>query len=331
MKRFLSLALISALVFAMIIPVLAIGGYTAEVNSDASNMAKMTDGKAHSTAGFKLFSASGVKDGYAYCADINIDFKLDSIYDSRTEAQYSALTLDQINRIKAALTYIINDSECQKMPPNAYHTLIQLVIWEIGNGQSATLIAYENNIIMSKLQKVRDLLNDDNYLKNYKTMYPTYVKELEFFVNCGGSQPLVRFLTGTRTPGTSYGSVTATNNYKTPLVVPGSNHFTYAKLKVADLQDGVALDLVVGNKIEKVGTAFVQIIDGKLVITVNGDVYQSKVGAVAYTTLPTPKNGNIHSLKEFSHNNQLTINLPAADKDGYIYLYVHFDTLQFYK
>lgn len=329
MKRFLSIALILVMVFAMVIPVFSAGGYTAKINTDAANVAIMTNGKGYATPGFKLFSANGNYEGYAYCADILVDFESSPtvLYDSRTETQYTALSLDQINRIKAALTYIINDPECQNMPQNAYHTLIQLVIWKIGNEYTAISTILQSGIVMPKLQEVLDKLNDDNYLKNYKSMYPTHVKELEFFVNCGGSQPLVRFLIGTL--GTSYGSVTATNNYKTPLVVPGSNHFTYAKLKVADLQVGVALDLVVGNKIDKVGTAFVKIVNGKLEITIDGDIYQSKVGAVAYTALPNNK--NIHLLKEFSHNNNLTINLPAADKDGYIYLYVHFDTLQFYK
>ena len=146
------------------------------------------------------------------------------------------------------------------------------------------------------------------------------------------------FWQGSKTPykyvSPAYSSVTATNaDYKASLtfdkknnpqginVVPNSNHFTYAKLDAAALATGVDLAMVVGNKVDQVGTASVQAVGGKLEISID-DVYASKCGAVAYATLPEPKNGNIHSLKEFAHNNVLSIPLPASQT---VYLYMHCD------
>lgn len=131
----------------------------------------------------------------------------------------------------------------------------------------------------------------------------------------------------------SYGSVTATNVGVKNQIVPNANHFTYAKIAVADLEAGVSLDMVVGNKIDKVGNATVQLVDGKLVLTID-NMYKGEWGFGAYTNLPEPKNGNIHSGqgdKNFKHNNGLTANLPAADKNGFIYIYVHCDNIKFFK
>ncbi|MCL1809624.1 MAG: hypothetical protein FWG42_07675 [Clostridiales bacterium] len=115
------------------------------------------------------------------------------------------------------------------------------------------------------------------------------------------------------------------------LVVKNSNHFTFAKLAVADLKNGGAeLVLVVGNKIDTVGTgkAFINSA-GKLELSFGVSISSSKFGAVAFTNLLEPKNGNIHSDKVFSHDNKTVLNMPAADKNGYIYLYVHFDSLKY--
>ncbi|MCL2146192.1 MAG: hypothetical protein FWH52_00170 [Synergistaceae bacterium] len=112
------------------------------------------------------------------------------------------------------------------------------------------------------------------------------------------------------------------------LVVKNANHFTFAKLPVADLAaGGVDLTLVVGNKIDEIGTgkAFINA-SGKLELEFD-DLYSYKFGAVAFTKLLEPKNGNIHSEKVFSHNNVAVLDLPPADADGFIYLYVHFDSL----
>ncbi|MCL2164871.1 MAG: VWA domain-containing protein [Oscillospiraceae bacterium] len=113
------------------------------------------------------------------------------------------------------------------------------------------------------------------------------------------------------------------------LVVKNANHFTFAKLPVAELAaGGVDLVLVVGNKIDEIGTgkAFINA-DGKLELEFD-DLNSYKFGAVAFTKLLEPKNGNIHSEKVFSHNNVAVLDLPPADAGGFIYLYVHFDSLE---
>ena len=123
--------------------------------------------------------------------------------------------------------------------------------------------------------------------------------------------------------GKSYGSVTATNSALNPFIVQNSNHFCYAVLTREQLEDGVTLDLVVGNKIEKIGEMFVQLVNGKIVITVDGI---GSYGALAFSQLPTVKNGNIHTLKTFKHNNVNVIDCPNTD---IIYLYVHFASWSF--
>ncbi|MDR0207399.1 MAG: hypothetical protein LBI45_09115 [Bacteroidales bacterium] len=154
----------------------------------------------------------------------------------------------------------------------------------------------------------------------------------------------------TITLGPIYGSVTATNQNvwfvdskgKTnpDVVVPNSNHFVYATLSRTALEDGVTLDMVVGNKFEKVGTAFVKLVGGNIVITINNE-FKVSFGAVAFTKKPDnkmPKNGNIHSQKfadlqpygaltGFNHNTQYTIPCPAAANT--IYLYIHCEAIQF--
>jgi hypothetical protein len=125
--------------------------------------------------------------------------------------------------------------------------------------------------------------------------------------------------------GPAYSSVTATNNDKNPLVVPNSNHFTYAKINKGDLVEGVWLDMVEGNKINKVGLAFVKLVNGNIEITIDG---VGTFGAMAFDYLPTPDNGNIHSMNDFKHNNVAVIPCPDA---GIIYLYIHCPSMQFYQ
>ena len=161
--------------------------------------------------------------------------------------------------------------------------------------------------------------------------------------------------------GPSYGSVTATvagnrdailaglnpkngnpfyndkNNPNTPFVVPNSNHFVYAELDRAALAEGIALDMLVGNKFDVVGSAFVKLEGDNLVITINGE---GTFGATAFSKIPAPKNGNIHSQKEadlkkdfgattgFAHNNVTVLPCPAGDT---IYLYIHCDSIRFYQ
>ena len=150
----------------------------------------------------------------------------------------------------------------------------------------------------------------------------------------------------------SYSSVTATNaDYIDNLsfdkknnavgvnVVPNSNHFTYAKLAVAELEDGIPLALVVGNKIDRVGSANIQLVDGKLEITLENDLYAASFGAMAFSKLPNPNNGNIHSAKDKDlqgwggtaakyeqkfKTSTVVIDMPA-NSNGYIYLYIHGD------
>ncbi len=156
----------------------------------------------------------------------------------------------------------------------------------------------------------------------------------------------------------AYGTVTATNlstwedwsekpafdKKNNPLytyVVPNSNHFTYAKLDKNDLVKGVALVIVEGNKVNKVGTAFVKLVEGNLVITID-DYAKGDWGAVAFTNLKgVPNNGNIHSISKaadmktlgaastvtrFDHDNKAMIQCPAGDV---IYLYLHSGSMNF--
>lgn len=165
----------------------------------------------------------------------------------------------------------------------------------------------------------------------------------------------------------AYGSVTATNttwknnlpvnakngNYlpydgkNGSVIVPNSNHFTYAKLdRTALANGGVDLVMVVGNKVEQCGTAFVKLsADGKnLEITIN-NFGKGDFGAIAFGDAfakgDFPKNGNIHSQKAadsekagavkgvaFNHDNKLTIPCPTGNT---IYLYIHCGTIQFFQ
>ena len=139
----------------------------------------------------------------------------------------------------------------------------------------------------------------------------------------------VEYWQGERTPykyykSSSEGSVTATNDYTKPTIVGNSNHFCYAILDRAKLVEGITLDMVVGNKINKVGTASVQLVDGKIVITFN-DCESTSFGAVASNAPFNVSNGNVHSGNNnygFKHNNVSSIACPAGDT---IYLYIHGD------
>ena len=147
-----------------------------------------------------------------------------------------------------------------------------------------------------------------------------------------------------------YSSVTATNAGVKTNIVANSNHFAFAKLPKTDLAEGIALDMVVGNKVDTCGSAFAKMVDGKLEITID-DAYKSSFGAVAFDGfIPTVKNGNIHSTGIFSHGGENAIDVYNTgsfqssdkkganyDKDwadliknvkveaGYVYLYIHGD------
>ena len=163
--------------------------------------------------------------------------------------------------------------------------------------------------------------------------------------------------------GQSYGTITATNEgnreailaglnpkngnalfdaknpedptKSTPFVVPNSNNFVFAKLSRADLEQGVILDMMMGNKFEVVGKALVKLTDGQIEVTINGE---GRFGAIAFNKLPVFNNGNIQSQKlvdlakfgaltGFNHDNNTLIPCPAGNT---IYLYIHCDPIQFY-
>ena len=123
----------------------------------------------------------------------------------------------------------------------------------------------------------------------------------------------------------------------TPFVVPNANHFVFAKMSRAELEAGVALEFLVGNKYELVGTGFVKLVDGNIVLTIN-NFANGEFGLIAFNKLPEPGNGNIHSQKEkdlqawgavtgFNHDNKAVVPCPKGDT---IYLYFHAGSLQFY-
>jgi hypothetical protein len=183
-------------------------------------------------------------------------------------------------------------------------------------------------------------------------------------------QPHILPIWGDNTPppvlGPAFGTVTATNAGNVPVildglnpkngnakwdpkapfdpekttqfVVPNSNHFVFAKATRTELEAGVALEFLVGNKFQVVGTGNVHLIDGELVITID-KFGKGSFGCIAFNQLPVTNNGNIHSQKEadlkklgavtgFNHDNKLTIPCPAGDE---IYLYIHCGTIQFWQ
>ncbi|MDR2967664.1 MAG: hypothetical protein LBU74_06925 [Methanobacteriaceae archaeon] len=113
------------------------------------------------------------------------------------------------------------------------------------------------------------------------------------------------------------------------LVSPGTNHFNLAKLDKESLIDGVTLTLVVGNKNGKVGEAFAQLVDNKLVLSlIEG---KGNFGVLTFTAIPTEDNYNPTS--DVKHN----INLDSTGSNQYVmdcpdtdtfYLYMHFDSYQ---
>jgi len=161
--------------------------------------------------------------------------------------------------------------------------------------------------------------------------------------------------------GPSYGTVTATNagnvpailaglNPKsgnpyygdkkiadTPFIVPNSNHFVFAQFTRGELAAGVALEFLVGNKFEVVGTGSAKLVGGNIEVTID-KFANGSFGVIAFNKLPVFNNGNIHAQKEadlkkagavtgFNHDNKLVVPCPAGDT---IYLYIHCGTLQFF-
>jgi hypothetical protein len=129
--------------------------------------------------------------------------------------------------------------------------------------------------------------------------------------------------------GSPFSSVTVTNDANDPHVVPNSNHFTYAILDRAELQVGIRLDMVSGNKNNKVGEAVVFLNDdGKLQIDVLSLGTYTEFGAVTSVTKFNPGNGNVHSENYFKHNNSFVLDYSAGNDP--IYLYFHAKSMRFY-
>jgi len=123
----------------------------------------------------------------------------------------------------------------------------------------------------------------------------------------------------------------------TPFVVPNSNHFVFAKMTKSELEAGVELEFVFGNRYDVVGTGFVKWVDNNIVLTIN-KFANGNFGLIAFNQLPITNNGYIHLQKEtdlkkigvlagFNHDNKLVVPCPAGDT---IYLYFHAGSLQFY-
>jgi hypothetical protein len=198
------------------------------------------------------------------------------------------------------------------------------------------------------------------------TIEQQYVNGIFFTIDSKGNA--VWDYTGEESPvvvnkpvlGPSYGTITATNegnrdaiiaglnpkngnpfygdknNPNTPYVVPNSNHFVFAEFTRAELEAGIILDMMMGNKFDVVGKALVKLTDDQIEIAINGE---GTFGAIAFNNIPVFNNGNIHSQNEkslaaygaltgFSHNNKTLIPCPAGDT---IYLYIHCNPIRFYK
>jgi len=126
----------------------------------------------------------------------------------------------------------------------------------------------------------------------------------------------------------------------TPFVVPNSNHFVFAKMTRAELEEGVKLQFLNGNKYDIVGTGFVQLVGNNIELTIN-DFVSGSFGLIAFDQLPVTNNGNIHSQKEadlkklgavtgFNHDNKKVVPCPVVEDDEDIYLFFHAGSLQFY-
>jgi hypothetical protein len=133
----------------------------------------------------------------------------------------------------------------------------------------------------------------------------------------------------------------------TQWVVPNSNHFVFANATVAQLQAGVALEFLVGNKFTVVTTGLVKLVGDNLEITINDLASGGQYGAIAFTQIPVTNNGNIHSQKPadlaklgaltgFNHDGKLTIPCPGKKQTGWcatteIWLYFHAGALNILK
>ena len=112
------------------------------------------------------------------------------------------------------------------------------------------------------------------------------------------------------------------------------NWFTYIDLAGLDLEAGFMIDILNGDKLEKVGQAFVQLVNGKLEITIQGNLTRTdkKTGnldgslvAKLFSTAPTsnPQSGN--------GGVEVKAKSVSITYSGEPFLYIHADGFSFYK
>lgn len=107
-------------------------------------------------------------------------------------------------------------------------------------------------------------------------------------------------------------------------VWPDTNHFCYATLTREQLIEGVKLEAVQGNPCNDMGDAFVQLVDGNIVVTIDAI---GEVCVFAQTEKPAPVQGNPHSRRgHVDFDKEFATECPEGDV---IYLYAHMN-IQFY-
>jgi hypothetical protein len=129
-------------------------------------------------------------------------------------------------------------------------------------------------------------------------------------------------------------------------IVTGANHFTCIATTTANLAAGFEIKFVVGNKVDVVGTGWIQKVGNDIVLTID-DYSKGDFGLVAFTNWAgIPKNGNIHSInkeadmktlgaavgvKSFDHDKKLVVPCPVTpNATGAIYVYFHAGAMNFY-
>ena len=124
------------------------------------------------------------------------------------------------------------------------------------------------------------------------------------------------------TLGESRSSVTAVKAGDDPKkFLTGQNgHFAYAQFTKAEAEEGVTLYLYEGDKFTKVGEAFVILVDGKLVVTIDGE---GKIGGKAFTSSVSNSDIDHSTYKD-------AFVVPYSGQDP-IKLYLHLDPWRFYE
>ncbi|MDR2233564.1 MAG: hypothetical protein LBE56_10635, partial [Tannerella sp.] len=210
----------------------------------------------------------------------------------------------------------------------------------------------KDNVFVNKLKPIEPVCNIDNsklveVVNEAKTLYnnecyetgalEALVAEAESYSGCeqdvidgytNSIRETIDNLIDYCAVGGAMSSVTATNDAGAPHVA-NNNNFTFAVIDRADLENGVELDLVLGAKYVKVGTVSVILnSDGNIEITGIKDVDGKSVSAQSYGMLAYNQEieygTNLNPL--IKHDNK-SVESPEGDT---IYLYIHFDNLQFF-